>query len=692
MRTGGSISLFISMIFLLVMSVITMTIRSAISQAAAVTVSTGATLSIDSVFAEYNKALFDKYGILLFDGASDGNEPDADIIASKIDTYLKYNVSPVNGPNKAVLKDLLGIEASVTVNKIVTPMYGGGMLWQDMAVDFEKYAKPIDLAAKYLDLNDKNEEADTAQKINTKVNSCTREAMLIDRAAASLVTYVDGIKVDKKGIDFSKLGLNKAFIKKLTYEKPTIQNMYISNQNVFNKVTPGTLCFQTIRDKVEQAVKKKDDKEIKSIIKLFKDTFLDCAKSLDSAISIVDQIKKSMSALDKHIDDTNQYFNSESPSLTEEIRISLKEEVSALNNYRKVIAGDISDVDEVGKSLKKLKEIYDKISDRVKNISGAANVVTKELEKIDNDLKNIDFAGLSFNYSKLKQCEYDEDFLDRIQQFLDEGLLTFVIPSGQKVSGYEIKDYDTKISSLCDNSEAKKYLKERSKSVTASKKIVYTEYVMDKFKSFVDVKAGMPPDAMLNYEIEYILYGKNSDKQNLAEMTKELALIRSGFNMLYIMTDSEKKEEAYTWAVSLVGATGIEPLVKLVQYTIMYLWSYAEGIFDVRILLGKGKVPIKKTAEDWKTSLSGLLSESLEGDDSKSDKGLDYKAYLRFLLYLKNDGKKAAYTMDIVDMYMISSVDKSFSLSRYVYAVETDITYTMKGLKKSKTYRCAQTY
>ena len=81
----------------------------------------------------------------------------------------------------------------------------------------------------------------------------------------------------------------------------------------------------------------------------------------------------------------------------------------------------------------------------------------------------------------------------------------------------------------------------------------------------------MPPDAMLNYEIEYILYGKNSDKQNLAEMTKELALIRSGFNMLYIMTDSEKKEEAYTWAVSLVGATGIEPLVKLVQYTIMYL-------------------------------------------------------------------------------------------------------------------------
>ena len=76
--------------------------------------------------------------------------------------------------------------------------------------------------------------------------------------------------------------------------------------------------------------------------------------------------------------------------------------------------------------------------------------------------------------------------------------------------------------------------------------------------------------------LEYILYGKTSDEENLQQGMTELSLMREGVNMAYLLTDSEKKAEAYAVATSLVGFTGNMAAVKAAQYVILGVWAYGE--------------------------------------------------------------------------------------------------------------------
>lgn len=67
-KIKGSVTLFVAMIFLLVITVIMTVITSARIQGAEIMVSTSVSCSLDSVFAGYDNELFDKFGVLLFKG------------------------------------------------------------------------------------------------------------------------------------------------------------------------------------------------------------------------------------------------------------------------------------------------------------------------------------------------------------------------------------------------------------------------------------------------------------------------------------------------------------------------------------------------------------------------------------------------------------------------------------------------
>lgn len=67
-KIKGSVTLFVAMIFLLVITVIMTVITSARIQGAGIRVSTSVSCSLDSVFAGYDNELFDKFGVLLFKG------------------------------------------------------------------------------------------------------------------------------------------------------------------------------------------------------------------------------------------------------------------------------------------------------------------------------------------------------------------------------------------------------------------------------------------------------------------------------------------------------------------------------------------------------------------------------------------------------------------------------------------------
>ena len=85
--------------------------------------------------------------------------------------------------------------------------------------------------------------------------------------------------------------------------------------------------------------------------------------------------------------------------------------------------------------------------------------------------------------------------------------------------------------------------------------------------------------------------------------------------------------------------------------TILYAWSYAESIKDVRILLDGNKLPLLKNFSTWNTPLSQLfMFSSYLGQYEPSSTGMTYNDYLRFFLTLKSEKEILYRFMDICEM------------------------------------------
>lgn len=156
--------------------------------------------------------------------------------------------------------------------------------------------------------------------------------------------------------------------------------------------------------------------------------------------------------------------------------------------------------------------------------------------------------------------------------------------------------------------------------------------------------------SLLKYQIEYILSGKDTDWQNLEYVAKKLLRWREVANVLYILTDSAKIAEAEAMALALTAVMLCPELAEPVKFTILFAWAYVESLQDVKTLLAGGRVPIYKTAADWKTGINCI--ENVRGSlaEDSGGRGLNYQEYLRIMLFLQNERERTFRAMDIMEM------------------------------------------
>lgn len=177
--------------------------------------------------------------------------------------------------------------------------------------------------------------------------------------------------------------------------------------------------------------------------------------------------------------------------------------------------------------------------------------------------------------------------------------------------------------------------------------ILFDEYLIEKCGRY-----GEELDkSLLKYQIEYILEGRRSDKENLERVAKRLLTWREVSNVIYILSDSEKCAQARALALSLTAVLQVPALTEPVKYSILFAWAYIESLYDVRYLLNGGKVPMLKTGADWKTDIDSVANFSGDiPDEDNGKRGLSYVDYLRIMLFLEKDDTKKLRTMDVMEM------------------------------------------
>lgn len=210
--------------------------------------------------------------------------------------------------------------------------------------------------------------------------------------------------------------------------------------------------------------------------------------------------------------------------------------------------------------------------------------------------------------------------------------------------------------------------------------VLFREYLIRYFSCYLQQKE---QDA-LEYQIEYLLGGKKSDRENLNYVVNRLLLLRAGMNYLYCVSNGQISSQANTLAASLTGFLGIPALTAATGQAIMLAWAYGESLVDVRILLDGGKVPLYKSAGTWMLSLENLeqLAEILKQGGSGKEEGMTYEGYLRILLHMGNLSKQKMRALDLIQ----TEIQKAGNLPEF------QVQNCVVGVKSSARWNCGSVF
>lgn len=200
--------------------------------------------------------------------------------------------------------------------------------------------------------------------------------------------------------------------------------------------------------------------------------------------------------------------------------------------------------------------------------------------------------------------------------------------------------------------------------------LLFNEYILQNLSNY----RSESESGRLSYETEYVITGKNSDRDNLKGVVIRLLIVRGAANTLYFFTDEEKTAITKELAEALAAVCLCPPISIVFEVVFDVAWIYAESLYDVRKLLHGKSEPLITTKETWDLSAEKALDNTIETfnetiiDDKKDQspenkkpeerKGLFYEDYLRLLLYLTNNDSKTMRTMDVVEMNVRSDTKR----------------------------------
>ena len=259
------------------------------------------------------------------------------------------------------------------------------------------------------------------------------------------------------------------------------------------------------------------------------------------------------------------------------------------------------------------------------------------------------------------------NLLEQVQRMVEGGLLRLVLPEDMDISQEVI--YRGQLPSIILEKSQDLSQKSGRPGRTFMERVLIDEYCGYFFPNALSQKKHQ-----LNYELEYLLQGQATDRENLEKTISELFAVRQGLNLIHILSDSQKREEAKALALVIAGGIGIGPLVDIMACLVMSIWAMGESIQDLRILMSGGKIPLWKQNKDWNVSLEGLLeigqNQLPDIDIIKEDeKGFSYEGYLKLLLLKEKPETKHMRMLDLMQLN-IEQHQPGFRIQNCAYYVD----------------------
>ncbi|MGB8452709.1 MAG: DUF5702 domain-containing protein [Anaerocolumna sp.] len=377
----GSITVFLSLILLLILAITMTTVEAARVTGAQVYTERALQTAMDSILGEYYLPLFNEYHLFGLDSGYGTDSMDTDRISDKLKDYMGYTFDPGKGLETLEGKsyeffNIYGINTTnININKNNTLMDFDGELFVNQAVSYMEYKESGDGMESFLPKLSNTQETKKAQTVleqKQETEGCLYE---IDERILSLMKLIDGITINEKGVKLKndgKIDIQENFVKKLLILPVTKENSGIQNELVFSSLTghyvnPGQLidsAMEDINSLNENVIKKESANET-----------YQCLKSIDQrGIKDPDELE----SLRKSISDAKK--KSDSYKKAEKVLISsLNNHFKTLNN---LVEGTLSAILSAQKVIDELIPIQGEASLKIQDYE---QFLSENREQLNND-------------------------------------------------------------------------------------------------------------------------------------------------------------------------------------------------------------------------------------------------------------------------------------------------------------------
>lgn len=630
-KDSAQISVFFALTTAMILALFLGVLESARTQGTRLSMTIAVNSAVDSLFSQYHKELWSDYRLL-------GLEQYA---YDQLEEEMADFLSPYLEAKNWSLAKLDGIELSSVIH------FAGenGEIFEEDVLDYMKFGIVAevweDLKEEFFD--PKVEEGDALDEVSDIYDDHSLEAIDIEKTIGEIADKV------------------------LSSENKV--------SNALSRLEAGVSSGRAFINGLESAI-----------------------KDLNKIPSLVDEYKKKAIKLDGELEKSQQELDLKKGEISDEVWASLNDDIAKYKEY----------VDEDGTRRREIVNLDERAR---KNVSVLEDVIS-ETEAILESLKEMEsgeegeeepidpwgpiremmdgYDHLEMEFESGVKDEETEGILESLKtMFSRPDLLSLVLPEGQEPSDEEKEFTDAPSEIWMEDPKAKR--------LGAIDKAYMTKYISSFFNYF---GRGVNDDENIKgtggCELEYILYGsankdiKTSDRENLSAVVKRLVTLRSGLNLAFLYTNSEKRGEARDLALKIAGLVGFAPtpLVIVIQFLILSVWAMGQAVMDVRHLLKGEEVPFMHDSESFNLTLSGLLRINDENSVKEEDGGakgkgdrfdLSYQQYLEILLFFEYQAQIEYRAMDMIEL-SLRKKQSDFKVERLVYSLEATANITASHL------------
>ena len=659
----AQITVMATLVFMIVISFVTTCVNAAAMSGYNTVIKQACSLSDESVFTAYSNDMLRQFDIFAL--------KKSDIINDKVNQYIKTSINTHS-------KDIQLVNAQYDEYRYMTDNGGYGV--EEQIVRYMQSGGYIDVIRDYNPVKDGIKQSDSVSKVSSDI------VEVKDTAQESWIDMKQLINVcDNIGDKEDEL---QQYAKQLVNTVNTLKEEELTQYELDNTKKDIAENVEEIRDAADEI--KDMSYKIYDIIDTYEGHMTDTTQ----------QISASYEALERHKEE-----------LGDTVYSAMKDDINNMESGGEEQNGSPVDVVEtaVDNDISVLDELLKKSDINIRQEESIDNIInmSENVQRLCGELKVREVADRYHEYIDEDDSKPDINVLTRIYKLFKEGITGLVIDTD--ISDKTI-EYDNLADSVVTGTACDDISNLSIRSALVNEYIIsrfqnYTDYIDSENKGTNDI---LSEDRLLDYETEYILCGGKSDKDNLCEVITKLSHIREGANLLYLITDSQKKNECFTLAVQILGYTGNMVLIKAAQYLIMTLWAYAESIVELRGLYSGESISIIKNAGNWETDINGLINLGRENissgsvqwlknagknrkgtvqpDDKETDEilSLDYAGYLRILLLMQNGTTRNARVMSAMELVMVALGHNDFRMKDYIY--EADGTATFDYVKNGQQY------